>query len=315
MQVTRISLLVLSVLAMRASVALALDPPAVMQPSLLAGPPTQSQAPATPSLLEPSFDRAFEHVTGEVGIVAILRLELTPAQREIVIRIAEERMVAFNQVAKKSYGKLIALQGFEERLQGSAREKVSASIALLRAYLATRTIIHRESALDALAATNAFDDAQLSTARAMVTAYEKALRTELTLATPNLAGDELDRRVYLATLGDILKDNLELDAKMGSEEFDAFSSAIELTPVQEERVKMRFTPVAVQEFLGNRVPLLTRVRALLEVSRELTASQRKLAWKYIHEKERAVNDSRKDSRKDSAEDAMSVPAPAPMMSE
>ena len=149
----------------------------------------------------------------------------------------------------------------------------------------------------------------------MVTAYEKALRTELTLATPNLAGDELDRRVYLATLGDILKDNLELDAKMGSEEFDAFSSAIELTPVQEERVKMRFTPVAVQEFLGNRVPLLTRVRALLEVSRELTASQRKLAWKYIHEKERAVNDSRKDSRKDSAEDAMSVPAPAPMMSE
>ncbi|MSR40707.1 MAG: hypothetical protein EXS10_02255 [Phycisphaerales bacterium] len=277
-----------------AQCAMAVDPPVDANPAnLLAGPTTVASVPAPPSLLHQDFDRAFEHIVGEAGIEAMLRLPLTEAQKAIVSEIAQERTVQFNAVAKRSYAKLVALQGIETRLQGPPHEKVRAAVDLLRGYLATRSVIHRESALDALEKTGAFDAAQLATARAMVEEYEKALRDEIAAATPNLEGDELDRRVHIALLLDILKDTLEMEAKTGAESFAQFSAAVELTPAQEERVKLIFTPIVVQELQGNRVAALDRVRALLEVSRELTAEQRERAWTYIHNQEREVEESRK----------------------
>ncbi len=278
-------------LASASQVARADDPPVSPPATLLAGPAAGEMQRSDPTLLTLDFDGHLEHIVGEPGFEAMRRIGLTPEQQAALSKVDQERTTQFNAIATRALPQLIALEGIEARLQGSFRTRSGALIDLARAYLATRKIVHRASALDALAATGAFDASQLATARSMVAAYEKALRLEIANATPNLSEQELERRAHIAMLLELLQEGIATRAKAGEEEFDRLSEAVQLTPAQAERVKSIFAPIAVQEYLGNRVGLLDRVHAMLEASRELTAVQRERAWKYIKDEARAVEPS------------------------
>ncbi len=289
-----VSSITLGTFALTLQSAFASEPPQEVPERLLAGPDASAVTQTAPTLLDLDFDGRLEHIVGEAGIEAMRRLGVSDAQRAVIDEITQQRTAEFNEVTTRAFPKLLALEGLDARLQGSLRTRSGAYLDLLRAYLSTRLVLHRETAIDAMERSGAFEPWKLASARSMVAAYEKAIRDELAAATPNLADAELDRRTHIALLLELLKDAIEMKAKTGEEEFAHFSEAVGLTPAQAERVKSIFAPIAVQEYLGNRVGLLDRTRALLEVSRELTAAQRERAWRYIKEQDRAARTSMSD---------------------